>query len=270
MDTVSQQMCGVLGSALAGALSVALAEVCTPVWAITTAEQSADSTVPAEPAEHYSLTFGERLAGQCVVAVPRADMSLLGLKSVPPGSDPVAGLEACCAALESVFLDAAARMADELQPKLGNLSTGVERVTASELSPTRGLILHLAAAEGTIAMGLFFDPQLVTALEAAHAHSLVDAVIAGVPAERNLELVMEVELSVTIRFGQRQLALREVLELASGAVVELDRQVDEPVELVLDGRVIARGEAVIIDGNYGMRVLQVMQPVLPRWVHEEV
>jgi len=76
----------------------------------------------------------------------------------------------------------------------------------------------------------------------------------------NLDLVLDVTLSVTLRFGQRQLALREVLELGSGSVVELDRQVDEPVELILDGRVVARGEAVIIDGNYGIRVTQVVQP----------
>jgi flagellar motor switch protein FliN len=78
----------------------------------------------------------------------------------------------------------------------------------------------------------------------------------------NLDLVLDVELNVTLRFGQRQLPLRDVLELTSGAVVELDRQVDEPVELVLDGKVIARGEAVIIDGNYGLRVTQVLQTMV--------
>jgi flagellar motor switch protein FliN/FliY len=77
----------------------------------------------------------------------------------------------------------------------------------------------------------------------------------------NLDLVMDVELNVTLRFGQRQLTLREVLELTSGSVVELDRQVDEPVELFLDGMVIARGEAVVIDGNYGLRVTEVARPV---------
>jgi flagellar motor switch protein FliN len=77
----------------------------------------------------------------------------------------------------------------------------------------------------------------------------------------NLELVMDVELNVTLRFGQRQLSLREVLELTSGSVIELDRHVEEPVELLLDGKVIARGEAVVIDGNYGLRVTEVPQPV---------
>jgi flagellar motor switch protein FliN/FliY len=81
------------------------------------------------------------------------------------------------------------------------------------------------------------------------------------PEQLNLQLVMGVELNVTLRFGQRQLALREVLELTSGSVIELDRQVEEPVELLLEGKVIARGEAVVIDGNYGLRVTEVPQPI---------
>ncbi len=78
----------------------------------------------------------------------------------------------------------------------------------------------------------------------------------------NLGLVMDVELQISLRFGQRQLSLREVMDLNSGSVVELDREVDEPVELILDGRVIARGEAVIVDGNYGVRVTEVLHPMV--------
>jgi flagellar motor switch protein FliN/FliY len=72
---------------------------------------------------------------------------------------------------------------------------------------------------------------------------------------------MDVELNVSLRFGQRQLPLREVLELISGSVIELDRMVDEPIELLLDGKLIARGEAVIVDGNYGLRITEIPQPV---------
>jgi flagellar motor switch protein FliN/FliY len=85
-----------------------------------------------------------------------------------------------------------------------------------------------------------------------------------IPEPVNLNLVMDVELNVTLRFGQRQLTLREVLDLTSGSVIELDRQVEEPVELLLEGKVIARGEAVVIDGNYGLRVTEVSQPFSPR------
>jgi len=72
-----------------------------------------------------------------------------------------------------------------------------------------------------------------------------------------LDLLMDVQLAMTLRFGARTLLLREVLDLSPGAVVELDRKVQEPVELLLDGKLIARGEVVVIEGNYGLRVTEV-------------
>jgi flagellar motor switch protein FliN len=72
-----------------------------------------------------------------------------------------------------------------------------------------------------------------------------------------LDLLMDVELAVTLRFGSRRMLLREVLDLVPGAVVDLDRQVDEPVDVLLDGRLVARGEVVVLDGNYGLRVTEV-------------
>ena len=72
-----------------------------------------------------------------------------------------------------------------------------------------------------------------------------------------LDLLMDVQLAMTLRFGAKTLLLREVLDLSPGAVVELDRQIQEPVELLLDGRLIARGEVVVIEGNYGLRVKEV-------------
>jgi len=73
----------------------------------------------------------------------------------------------------------------------------------------------------------------------------------------NLSLLMDVELVVTLRFGSRRLLLREVLDLNPGAVIELDRQVEEPVDVLVDGRLVARGEVVVMDGNYGIRVTEV-------------
>jgi flagellar motor switch protein FliN/FliY len=71
--------------------------------------------------------------------------------------------------------------------------------------------------------------------------------------------VIDVPLTVTLRFGQRSMRLREVLELNTGALVELDRQVEDPVDLILDERVIARGEVVIVDGSYGLRVTEIVE-----------
>jgi flagellar motor switch protein FliN/FliY len=78
--------------------------------------------------------------------------------------------------------------------------------------------------------------------------------------DRNLDLLLDVELQVSIRFGRRQMMLKDVLDLSSGAMVELDRRVRDPIELMLGGRVIARGEAVIVDGNYGIRITEIVSP----------
>ena len=76
----------------------------------------------------------------------------------------------------------------------------------------------------------------------------------------NLELLLDIKLSATIRFGQRRMLLREILEIHPGAAIELDRNVQDPVDLLVGGRVIARGEVVIVDGNYGLRILEIVSP----------
>jgi flagellar motor switch protein FliN len=70
--------------------------------------------------------------------------------------------------------------------------------------------------------------------------------------------LFDVGLGVKIRFGTRRMLLRDVLALSSGLVVELDNALDSPVDLLLDGRIIARGEVVVIDGKYGLRVTEVV------------
>ena|ERR1700679_2633886 len=76
----------------------------------------------------------------------------------------------------------------------------------------------------------------------------------------NLELLLDVEVDACLRFGQREMRLREILDLQAGSVVELNRQLHEPVELLVAGRVIAHGEVVIVDGNYGLRITGIVRP----------
>jgi len=69
---------------------------------------------------------------------------------------------------------------------------------------------------------------------------------------------LDVELEATIRFGGRHLPLREILSMSVGSVVELDKRIDEPAELLVAGRLIAMGEVVVVDGSFGLRVTQVV------------
>ena len=74
----------------------------------------------------------------------------------------------------------------------------------------------------------------------------------------SLDLLLDVELEATIRFGGRTLALREILAMTVGSVVELDKRIDEPAELFVAGRLIATGEVVVVDGSFGLRVIEVI------------
>ena len=74
------------------------------------------------------------------------------------------------------------------------------------------------------------------------------------PGAAKMDLLLDVELDVTLRFGGRQMLLHDVCDLAPGSVLELDRHIDDPVELMVGNKIIAWGEVVVVDGNYGVRV----------------
>jgi len=75
---------------------------------------------------------------------------------------------------------------------------------------------------------------------------------------RTLDLLLEVELPVSVSFGRAQLALKDVLKLNSGSIVELNRSISEPVEVIVNNCVVARGEVVVVEGNYGVRIKQIV------------
>jgi flagellar motor switch protein FliN/FliY len=73
-----------------------------------------------------------------------------------------------------------------------------------------------------------------------------------------IDLLLDVELAVSISFGRAQLALKDVIKLTTGSIVELNRSVSEPVEVIVNNCVIARGEVVVVEGNFGVRIRQVI------------
>ncbi|MGC1421839.1 MAG: flagellar motor switch protein FliN [Terracidiphilus sp.] len=75
-----------------------------------------------------------------------------------------------------------------------------------------------------------------------------------------VELLLDVELEAALRFGCCEMPLGEILELGPGDVVELDRHVSEPVDLVVGDKIVARGEVVLVNGNFGLRVTDVATP----------
>jgi flagellar motor switch protein FliN/FliY len=107
-------------------------------------------------------------------------------------------------------------------------------------------------------------PDGVAATVYAHfqeSDTEMDAPAAAIPENeslRNLDLLLDVELPVTVSFGRAQLPLKDVIKLTTGSVIELNKAVSEPVELIVNNCVIAKGEVVVVDGNFAVRIERVV------------
>lgn len=76
----------------------------------------------------------------------------------------------------------------------------------------------------------------------------------------NLELVKDVKMDVTVELGRTNLPLKEVLQMGDESIIKLDRLAGEPVDLLVNGRLIAKGEVVVIGNNFGVKITQVHKP----------
>lgn len=84
----------------------------------------------------------------------------------------------------------------------------------------------------------------------------------GMAAAEAMAVLCDIELEATLQFGSREMPLHEVLQLGPGDVLELDRHVSEPVDLVIGDRIVARGEVVIVSGNFALQITEVAAPQL--------
>jgi len=75
-----------------------------------------------------------------------------------------------------------------------------------------------------------------------------------------IELLLDIELDAALRFGCREMPLGEILDLGPGDVVQLDRHIADPVDLIVGDKIVARGEVVLINGNFGLRITEVAAP----------
>ena len=82
----------------------------------------------------------------------------------------------------------------------------------------------------------------------------------GQGAKKNLDLLMDVNVPLTVELGCSTMKIEEVLKLSPGAVVELDKHADEPIDVKVNGKLIARGEIVVVDDFFGIRVTEIVPP----------
>ncbi len=80
------------------------------------------------------------------------------------------------------------------------------------------------------------------------------------PQESKLSLLLDIPLEITVEIGSTQMRIEDVLKLNPNSVIELDRYVNEPIDLKVNGKVIAKGELYTVKNNFGIRITQIITP----------
>jgi flagellar motor switch protein FliN len=192
-----------------------------------------------------------------VTAIGGHVLAAAGLSAAEIENDP--------ASVKSTYLELLGQTASGLaQAMSGKLGREVTPQGGSEASNIAGDIrwsrcnAHLPGNAAEIHVGFdaaFLEPVEAPAPPPAKAEA---AKTLGGPTSRTFDLLLDVELPVSISFGRAQIPLKDVLKLTTGSIVELNRSISEPAEVIVNNCVIARGEVVVVEGNFGIRVQQVM------------
>jgi flagellar motor switch protein FliN len=149
-----------------------------------------------------------------------------------------------------------------------NCGAGLERAPAATTSEWARASLHFAEGPPNPLLVAFSNGLLVQLAASAPgsddapnpaALPVVEAAPGGdSPRSRTMDLLLDVDLPVSISFGKAELPMRDVLKLTTGSIVELNRGITDPVEVLVNHCLIARGEVVVVDGNYGVRIQEIV------------
>jgi flagellar motor switch protein FliN/FliY len=239
--TINEQQ---LGRALAAAqAAVPLLPASSP---LTAGEPTQDVSAVAVDGQAIRARFGGGAQGEVLVVVAQdlvdamADTPL-GALDVTQAVRPA--LEAAAGTLGPVVVDPGT-VTDTAEALAAIVSGGGALVPLSDGTGIRGAIGLLVSAD----------------VAAPAAPNPAPAQGGGGGQRTGLDLLHHVEMEVTAELGRTRMSVRELLSLTPGTVVELDRAAGGPADLLVNGRLIARGEVVVIDENFGIRITEIISP----------
>jgi flagellar motor switch protein FliN/FliY len=80
------------------------------------------------------------------------------------------------------------------------------------------------------------------------------------PDKKNLEFILDIPLQVTVELGRTKLLVKDILQLNQGAVIELSKLAGEPLDIFVNSKLVARGEAVVVNEKFGVRLVDIVSP----------
>jgi flagellar motor switch protein FliN/FliY len=239
------------GLAEAGAAAAALVAVLPAGGQLTPGLPTRDRPTPPAGSQAACAHFGGAATGEIVVVVG-ADL-IDALKASPMGElDPAKALHPALQAAVSPF-----------GPVVVEPAVVLGAGDALNAMADTGQAVYVPLLDGSEVRGVLAIVAGTPATAAAAASPAVPAAAAGTAAKviagrAGLDLLHDVEMEVTAELGRTRMTVRELLSLAPGTIVELDRAAGSPADLLVNGRLIACGEVVIIDENFGLRITEII------------
>ena len=214
---------------------------------------------------YFQLSTSGGLQGNAAIQVKTPDALALAQKFLAEAVDPAAELNPDRKeALEELLRQIAGLAATALTSVFGETKLGISMIEPPTWQGVSNAFLASDGSGGKMTLELRLSPELLTSVSAppapppAREQAASPEVKAGaVTRDPAFDLLLGVNLSLTLRFAQRTLPLREVLDLNAGSIIDLHREVQEPADLLLGDKVIAKGQVVVVDGDYGLRITEV-------------
>jgi flagellar motor switch protein FliN/FliY len=227
-----------------------------------------EGATPSEPESsdkekdvYITVTASGTVRGEMSLRIPQASAAALAKIFVGEAGGGAELTADDRAAVEELLRQVAGHVSTAAKPIWKELPLNLALAQAPTWpSAASGWIRSVTGAPADIGIEWRLSAALNASLATAQQKQKVSATPAenvSTPDPARLDFFMDMELEVTLRFGGRNILLKDILQLGPGSVLELDREIQDPADLLLDGKLIARGEVVMVDGNYGLRVTEI-------------
>jgi flagellar motor switch protein FliN/FliY len=134
--------------------------------------------------------------------------------------------------------------------KFKNIKTETEEIKETKVGLNQSELQDLADVTSTdkLAEPIFTETPITS-----------QSIKTSAPKE-NIDMLLDIELDVTIELGKANLSIKRILEMGPGSIIELDKMAGEPVDLLVNNKVVAKGEVVVVDENFGIRIVSLVSP----------
>jgi flagellar motor switch protein FliN/FliY len=246
---------------LAQAAAEVFSQALSSTWTVSPGTEAIQEQDIGGPC--FSIAFNGNICGTVDARVSNESALILASKFLGEPAPSSTELSADHKdALEELMRQLVGRAVTTLRSRFGEIKTEVTRI---EPPVWHGFTAGLTATEtgaSSLLLALDLSPELIKSLASEPAPVPVKNPSAQpgkdeIDVYANKARLSGVKLKLSLRFGTASLTLRELTELGSGSVVDLDRRLHDPVDLLLGGRVLAKGDVVVVAGNYGIRVTEI-------------